>query len=357
MLLRSAVDRLKTALPRTWTLDLDLDPGRDGTVTAVAPDARLTIRTPSGASATFTIEVKRASRGSVRGALERLLLLSDGQPALVITDFANPALRKQCEELGIGYVDLTGWVFIRNDSAGIFVRTQGPARQAPLPDGRTTATKRLDGPGASKVVRALWDVTSTTGVRELAQRAGVSAGTVTKVLPALAAYGAVTRLRDGGVTDVDRRLLMERWTLDYKVYRTNPEVLWRLAPRGPDLAYADLLATDLGNDPTGRTIAYTGWLAATVSLPEGNYPVVPNTLLSIYSADPGALGDDLGLRTASPQTANVVLIRPRDETLLTGVPLPVPEPQIIADLMTMGGRYDELATQLSEATSVRTETP
>ena len=95
-------------------------------------------------------------------------------------------------------------------------------------------------------------------------------------------------------------------------------------------------------------MAFTGHLGGSVNLPEKTYAVIPDTLLSVYSEDPSRLGDALRLRRATPTTANVVLIRPRDRSLLQPYPLPVPVPQVLADLLTMGGRFPELAEQLFE---------
>lgn len=75
-------------------------------------------------------------------------------------------------------------------------------------------------------------------------------------------------------------------------------------------------------------------------------------MLSIYSEDPSCLTDALRLRRATPTTANVVIIRPKDGGLLRTYPSPVPIPQVLADLFTVGGRFPELAEQLFETAVV-----
>lgn len=339
-LLAGAMSQLRDLLPDTWSTDLSLDRGTPDW----GVDGVLTVRTPTGWSVPFLIEAKLAIRGSAKATITQLSTVARGRPAVIITDFANPALRTGCETAGISYLDATGWAYLRDDNTGLFVRSQGALR-SPTPTIKRTAMSRLDGPGASSVVRALWDAPLPIGVRDLAERAAVSPGTVAKVLPTLAAYGVVVRGNAGIVVELNRRGLIERWTQDYRIYESNPEVLWRLAPRGPDYAFARLLEP---TTPGTQRCALTGYLGALPYLPEKVAPVIPNSLLAVYSDEPARLGDALKLRPATPTTANVVLLRPRDLSLLRLAPVAVPLPQLLADLMTMGGRFDELAEQLFE---------
>ena len=257
---------------------------------------------------------------------------------------------------GVGFVDLTGWVSMRDDAAGLFISHQGAAK-APMRQlsGRGGPMKRLDGPGASRVIRTLWDGDQPRGVRALADEAQVSPGTASKVLAALAQHGAVERGEGGEVTAVDHRLLVDRWTQDYGVFTSNPQVLWRLAPRGTHDAYAQLLRVFADQGPAMGPVAVTGYMGAVTSLTGSVVPVIPHDLLAVYCADPDLLSETLRLRPADPSRANVVLVRPKDPSLLPdhpGGPWPhsVHDAQVVADLMTMGGRHPELAEQLlSEA--------
>ncbi|WP_432507233.1 helix-turn-helix domain-containing protein [Kineococcus arenarius] len=296
------------------------------------------------------VEMKISTLGSsTKEAAARLRNIAGDRGALILTDYANPSLRQACEAVGLGYLDETGWILLRDDRSGLFVRNQGAAR-APGP-ARSTAMIRLDGPGASSVIRALWSAQAPIGVRDLAAQARVSPGTAAKVLPALAQYGAISRDTKGTVIHIDRRLLIERWTQDYGIYTTNPEVHWLLAPRGPDYAHVQLGEVRAPLGPLNDGIALTGYLGALFNLPrepEKIYPVIPHTLMAIYSEDPTHLAEVLRLRKATPTTANVVLIKPRDRSLLQSLPLSVPLPQVLADLLTMGGRFSELAEQLFE---------
>lgn len=344
------MQRLRGLLPSTW--EVDLYPEVEDKRTRLRHDADLVVRTPSGETV-FVVEVKASEQGSrsAQDAVNQLRHLAQGQPALVVTNFANPALRQVCEDAGVSYLDETGWVYLRADSTGLFVVHQG-AKRSPSSEKRDATMSRLDGPGASAVIRSLWEIDAPIGVRALASRATVSPGTAAKVLPSLARYGAVERDSSGVVTVVDRRLLLERWVQDYGFFTTNSEVHWRLAPRGPDVAYEQLQQRygPLSNE-ADVPMALTGYLAALTALPKGVNPVIPHTLLSVYALDPELVASSLALKSATRQTANVVIVKPRDASLLRSHPLPVPVPQALADLMTMGGRFPELAEQLFEVSS------
>lgn len=353
-LLRDVTERLRNMLPPTWSVQLD---DERLLVSGRKIDGVLRLRSPRGISANFIVEAKSSTnRLGVQGVIDQVLFLADGRPAIIVTDYANPSMRSACEAAGLNYLDLTGWIYLRDDNLGLFIRNQGALRSPAPPLKRGTAMGRLDGPGASQIVRTLWAAPLPIGVRDLAAIAAVSPGTVAKVLPTLTQYGAVSRDTKGEVVYVDRRLLIERWTQDYGIYKTNPEVLWRLAPRGPDHAYSDLLKLRAPLAADDRDISLTGYMGGSLNLPTKTYSVIPHSLLSIYSKEPDQLSDALRLRRATPTTANVVLIRPKDARLLQAYPLPVPLPQVLADLLTMGGRFPELADQLFEIAAAEAST-
>ena len=101
---------LREAFPRDWGIEVTGPADRDH-------NALLLVRTPVGASARFVVEVKSMTRGSARKAVQAAETASirAALPAVVFTDFANPALRDACVDRGVGFVDGTGWVSLRND--------------------------------------------------------------------------------------------------------------------------------------------------------------------------------------------------------------------------------------------------
>lgn len=347
-LFEDALTQLHKLLPPNWGLDLD----RASHAMDYGFDATLTVAPPNAAPTRILVEAKLSTRGHVRQVIERLRYVARDDPALVLTDFANPALRRGCREAGLGYLDLTGWAYLATDT-GLLVNTQGSRRSPAPPPERSTAMSRLDGPGASAVIRALWEAFLPVGVRDLAIRAAVSPGTVAKVLPSLVSYGAVDRDERGAVIGLDRRLLIERWTEDYGIYSTNPEVHWLLDPRGINHAYGYLSGIADGPEARPEGIALTGDFAALNYLSQSQsqrsvHGVIPPTLLAVYSGDPRLLIDDVGFKKATPATANVVVVLPRDETLLSSELRSVPLAQVMADLLTMGSRFPELADQVIE---------
>jgi hypothetical protein len=340
-----AIDSLRGAFPSEWAVNVTetKTPGRRGR------EDMLVVRTPGGAAAEFVVEVKSMTRGSASSAVRaaEAASLRAQLPAVVFTDFANPALRQACVDRGVGLVDGTGWVMLRNDGEpGLLVNLQGAQRFST--DRGSSAIERLDGPGASKGIRALWEVRIPIGVRELAEFAQVSPGTIAKVLPTLAQAGAIERDNTGVVIGRDRRLLLDRWTQDYSFTRSNRDVLWLLAPRG--IESVDRAIVQL---PQSTPLVSTGSLGARNMLSGSLLSVTPLTLLAYYTDDPERIANQLGLRSSSPAAANVVLARPRDPKLLRpigqGVVLSVPPVQVLADLMTMGGRFPDEADQLFDS--------
>lgn len=345
----SAPDRvlesLRRVLPEQWSAELEVEPAGDLELHVV-----LSIVPPKGPRAKFVVEARFTQRGSADDAVQAAVSASarTGFPAVVFTNFANPALRSACLERGVGFADETGWVSLRSDkSPGLLLNLQG-AQQFSGPR-RASNIGRLDGPGASKVIRALWDMTKPVGVRELAAYAQVSPGTVAKVLPTLTEAGAVERDAAGALVRPNRWLLLDRWTQDYSFIRSNREVTWLLAPRG-----MESLDKAISRLPDSTTIVSTGSLGARNLLDSQLLSVTPLTLRTYYTDDPGRLTGDLGLRPSSTVAANVVLARPRDPSLLRpigygGSVVAVPPVQVLADLLTMGGRFPDEAEQLFDS--------
>ncbi|WP_378245795.1 hypothetical protein [Actinokineospora guangxiensis] len=72
----------------------------------------------------------------------------------------------------------------------------------------------------------------------------------------------------------------------------------------------------------------------------------------MYAADPQTLADQLKLVRTGRESSNVIITTPRDKTLLavqefTASGLPVaPLGQVLADLLTLPGRFAQEADQL-----------
>ncbi|WP_421742403.1 hypothetical protein [Cellulomonas sp.] len=337
-LIERVLDRLRLLVPDRWRVAFApaTEPG--------SLDGVLSLTPPTGEPTSFAVELKLGYPTSAKAVVQQALMRNrSGMPAIVATDFASPVLRKTCQNAGMGYVDETGWISLTNDS-GILIRSEGAARAPGSDDPRRVEITRLDGPGASRVIRTLWLLDGPTGVRSFAANAGTSPGTVTKVLRALERHGAVERDGDGQIVRVDRGELLDRWIQDYNFYSSNAAVDWYLAPRGPDRILHRL-------EHVSVPLSLTGYHAARMYMPDDVTLVVPATQLVAYTPDADTVAAEMNLRPASKGVANVVLASPRDRLLVESGHFPTPMPQVIADLMTMGGRYPELGEQLFEATT------
>jgi hypothetical protein len=303
---------------------------------------KLNVRSASGETAAFDVIFGRS--GTVPADALSTPLSAGSSGLVYVAAYISASMRAKLEVAGISYVDGTGWVRLLADSPMFALMAEGASR-APR-ELTPTAVTRLNGRAASKVVRALIDSTPPVGVRELASAAHVSPGTVSKVLPALEADTAVERDGAGRITAVDRRQLLNRWTADYDCLKSNGRPSYFVAPRGID--------TTLNALKSRGDIAFSGATAASGWLPEGTDTIVPATQLVVYALDIDEVAADLGLVPVDPQSANVILLGPQDSSILDGMSLSdgiplAPLPVVLADLLTLPGRYPQQAEALMDA--------
>lgn len=339
----TAVRRLSELLPPEWTVEsLKSEVKHDD----LRADGLVAVTPAVGPAITFLAEVKRWTTeptSRVAGVLSSLQHRSP-YPVLLITDHTNAPLRRVCRDLGVNFVDEAGWVLLRSEDPPILISTEGKDQRAPRYGHEVT---RLNGPAVGRIVRALLEIKPPIGVRELQARAGVnSAGSVSKLLPTLAAAGAIERGGRGEVLSIHRRSLLDRWVEDYSFRASNLAVTDWLAPRGIDLVIDRL--------PAMSGLAVTGGFAGQAYLRAGSVPTVPGRLLALYAESPRAIAEDLGLVQIEPVSSNVVIATPRDRELMhsleaaaDGLPL-APRAQVLADLLSLPGRESLLADQLME---------
>ena len=341
---RSALGSLEKLLPSSWRLETrDSDAGVLVTVSLVGPNSELV---------TYAVELERSgySVAMVRSRL-RDLARTAGQPVMYVSGYVGPTLRSELEREGVSYLDATGWVRVVSDSPLILMTGQG-ARKAPT-DPRVADITRLNGRAAGRIIRALIERECPLGVRELATRAGVSPGSVSKLLPTLVREAIIDRDGAGTVTTVRRRELISRWVKDYSFHKTNQPTRFYLATRGLDWVLGQL-------PDTSRSVTLTASAVARQMTPERTTPVVPLTLLALYTDDPELLATELGLVQVDQPSANVVIARPQDVSVLDSDLAPVG--LVLADMLTLPGRgvaepeqlMDELARTdpLWRATSI-----
>jgi DNA-binding transcriptional ArsR family regulator len=344
--LAGAIERLRRLLPRGWDVTLSYDELGVAAPAAGRVDAILAVRAPDGNTASLLVEVKVGRMRDAGRAVERIRKLADdlGRPAILVAPYIGPGLRQQCTANGVSYLDLTGWCRLEVSSPPMVIQSVG-AGQDPRPP-RSSIILRLNGVGAGRVVRSLLDDELPAGVRDVARRATVSPGTVSKVLKALEAEAIVTRDESGRIEAVRKRHLVDRWIRDYSFLKTNA-VRWYLAPRSLE-GVVEELAADAG------WVVATGSLAAREALPGRAVPVVPLAQLALYVPGVSEAARRLELVPTERPTANVLLARPYDTQLLTGqtgqpgrIPT-VGQGQTVADLKTMPGRAPQEADQVMD---------
>jgi len=152
-------------------------------------DALWSFRAPDGSTATFVVETRQALLGPQLNQVLAQLAELDAIP-LVATPHLSPTLRASLANRGVSYVDSTGNLQLLADAPGLFVERSGSAKD-PWPSDDTLRTLR--GRGAGRAVRALVDFRTPYGVRDLARRAGVPLGSLSRVLDLLSREGLVPR--------------------------------------------------------------------------------------------------------------------------------------------------------------------
>jgi len=334
--LEPVLNSVRAALPDGWQAKL----------VGHAPGATLRIRSRAGQEAFFPVLVASVNPSSIAeiASVAATRTEPDGAQAgfVVLAPYLSKPARGALERAGLGYADTTGWVRLVSDRPMIAITGTGADRSPTTDKRRQTLT--LKGVSAGRIVQALLSAVPPIGVRELAGAAGVSPGAVSKTLPLLAIEGAIRRDEDGKVVSVDRRLVLNRWTLNYNILRSARSVRYFVALRGLDKAAA-ALAEQAG-------VVFTGPQAAVAYLPDGVTPSLPPTQIFCYALDVAPAS--LGLEEVGPSSANVIVIRPQDTTLL-GNPavikghLVAPLPLVLADLLTLPGRYPQQAEALMDA--------
>lgn len=336
--LQEAVRAVRALLPPNWQANLSaVEPRAPGVAVMV-------LRGPTGPAVTYLVETKRSGGMplTVLVATLREMQRATGYPCLVVSDYVGPTTRRALTEAGMSYADSTGWVRLVSEDPLILLTGEGAERSPRTPE--TAAVVRMNGVATSRVIRALSAVEVPVGVRELAQLAGVSPGSVSKLLTTLTADGIVDRDARGAVTGVRRRSLVRRWAQDYGYATSNTGMSYWIAPRG--------LANVTDRLTQREGVAVTGSAAARRLLPPDKTPVVPLRLLALYAVAPRTLAEQLDLVPTDAPTANVVITAPQDERILqqSGDPLAIaPTPLVVADLLTLPGRSDAEAEQLMDA--------
>ncbi len=338
-LLSLVVRALSTRLPRGWSIEAEAAPEIEG---GLRPDMIVAVSAPDGTSTQLVVEAKRsldASQArSVSDQLDHYLrvLRNRGVNACsaVVAPYTSAANRKRLTERGIGYVDATGNVRLVCDKPVLFIEGHGSDRD-PWPD--SSELQSLKGRATGAAIRAVLDFLPPYGIRELADRAEVSAPTLSRVIELLDKDGLVDRKPRGPVQSLDWEGTIRRWTLDYSVTETNGVATY-LDPRGLEDLAAKL-----------RTTKRRYSLSGSMALPK-DVSIAPARLAMVYTRDGAGLASSIDLHAADTGV-NVLMIEPFDDVVFARTTerrglVAVAYSQLAADLLTGPGRAPTEADEL-----------
>ena len=310
---------IRLRLPTGWraTSRRRADPGANWILDVSAPDE---------SSGAFFVEEKRnLDPRDVPVAVLRPQKGAQGRPLLLVAPFLSPRTRELLRDAGASYVDATGNIRLVLERPGLFIEARGSDKD---PKSEPRPLRSLKGRAAGRVVRALCDLDPPYGVRELAEKASTSLGSVARVVGLLDREALVERDEAGRIERVRRPELIRRWTQDYGLQRSN-QVMSCLAPRGLTAVLAGLRQRD------GYSI--TGSLAASRRLASA-----PPRLATLYVEDLEGLARALDVRPTDAG-ANILLLRPYDPVVFErtwskdGLVFAALS-QVAADLLTSPGR-------------------
>jgi hypothetical protein len=296
VVLRQAVEQIQRCLPAHWSTNVSVK-------TNDLAAARVTIRTPTGASAALAIGARRQLDPRLVPQVAAALKSTAADAFVVIAPFLGARTRERLAEEGLGYVDLCGNMRLVLDRPTVLLQTRGEDRS---PWAAPREARSLHAAKSSRIVRALVDGAPPFGVRRLAALVGTDPGYVSRLLDLFDREELVEREPHGPVTAVHRARLVRRWAEDYDFSEAH-RALPFAHPHGVPGALAALRAC-------GAPYALTGRAGAAALLEAALPPVVvayvdnAERVASLVGAAPAVAG------TAS----NLLLVEPFDRFPLEG---------------------------------------
>jgi hypothetical protein len=191
------------------------------------PAGYLTIQAPDGRISRYACEAKRrvgsSALAQIASQLENWETAYGGKP-LLLTTHANDALGDQLRARGIAYLDEVGNACIMADPlVHICVRGFKPFKRP------ERATRAFQATGLQLIALLLGHPEAIEWTyRKIAEFAGLSLGSVSRVLSDLRSLGFISLVAPGRNAVVNRRRLFEHWEFGYST---------RLRPRLRPLTY------------------------------------------------------------------------------------------------------------------------
>jgi hypothetical protein len=318
ILVREGLRELRRRLPPGWSASEPRGSTTAATVEVASPDRRV------GALA---VDARaRLDPKGVRPLVEALVRARDAATPLVVAPYLSEGTRTRLRDSDVGYLDLTGNARIVLPEPGLFIETQGASED---PNREERPARSLRGAKAGRVARALIELRSPPGVRELAALTKIDAGYVSRVLSFLDSEALISRGGRGRIEKVDWPALLRRWAEEAPL-ESRGTVRTFLEPRGLSALQGRLAKFE-------GPYAITGSLAA-VALA----PIAPARLATIWVRDMATAVSALALRPADAG-ANVMLVETNDDGAFEGAArrdglwYAAPS-QVAVDLLTSPGR-------------------
>jgi DNA-binding transcriptional ArsR family regulator len=349
-ILQHGVDALREMLSPGWTLEKvamgapSLPNAPASLLAASEPDMVFRIQNAHGYSAPVLVVAKRSPtpgliREQIGPYLELMRQLTGDAAVLLVSPWLSPGARAHLDELGYGYLDLTGSVSLRLPSLGIIIKTAGASR-APAGLPRSPWRQQLRGAKAGTLVRLLADVKPGFGATEVATASKLSPPYVSRLLGALEDLGLVRRA-GREITDVDWANLLHARARDYPLLSAVPVEAYQ-ARRGVGAAVVESLR-EVHAEGEVR-LAVTGSVAARAVAPltVGETPLMIHVPV-VEGAMTADLAHRLGLLPSSTSAGQVLLLRSPNlvvthgRRLVDGVPH-VALSQLVIDCLGGPGR-------------------
>ncbi|RSM83086.1 hypothetical protein DL991_03925 [Amycolatopsis sp. WAC 01375] len=275
------------------------------------------------------------------GAIRNILAHTRASPTmLVVSPWISARAQQDLRDRRIGYIDLTGNVFLSVTYPAIHLQLQGASRSPRANLGTATGTKRvtLAGEKAGRIVRFLADFRPPYKAKDIANATQVDLGWVSRLLGALDDQRLIERT-NRTITDVDWADLLHARAMTTKLLNDNNYV-GMIAPAGTKSVLREL--TTFPHPPHGNPqVLVTGPYAARAVA-----PIATGGQLMLYvDNSPGSIdfvADELGLLPVD-HGAEVLLLRARDAVIfdryrtVTGIPH-VALSQLVIDSLSGPGR-------------------
>lgn len=278
----ATVDSLGSLTPSDWHVEIGRRSDDGGTVRVDSPD---------GVSGELRVIVRRDITPR-----DVVAMSEPTEPTIIAAEWLSPRSRELLDDIGYGYVDLTGNVNVVMNRPGIVFRTDGAQRD---PSPKPVPRLNIRGPRAWALLRTLAEVQPPYGVSDLAKAVNGDPGYVSRLLAALTDELMISRAARGPVAHVEWEAVLRQVASSYSLLDSNETTSW-VASGG-----AEQFTNDLASS-SAKQWAVTGSFAASrlvsVAAPE---------IAVVYTDDPERIATLTRLRRVQ-NGGNVVIAQPYD---------------------------------------------